>query len=736
MVAGNLSNDKLFNYMEVFYPHIGAAVNQPPPFVLELFSVEQGSGEWKRSGKKSKKQQEYTLWDFWKEGADLSHLKGLQAQARQPESPAKHSPAPFSRFHLPASESKLTKTSKKRSKLAPKPTPEEEDDAQELIAAGYGHLLADVDDYFSDEEAENLEVSENDLVGRPPTDSESEFELDNMPPPPTARDALERQELFLSFFGLKTLPSIPKTKRDVSTLLDDGDVWSFSREERRAVARLIEGEAKRCLDEESIAEFETLTALHETARTKFDEATDNVRVSLLSKIQLVGATTTGAAKLGGVLTGFSPKILVIEEAGQVLEAHVLSSLVPSVEHVIAIGDPLQLRPSVNTYELSMDNRRGRELFRFDMSLMERLALAGLPMSQLLVQRRMAPNISSLIRNALYPSLQDHETVAAYPEVAGMQKNLFFLDHSNKEAGGGDSGSSKTNRFEAEMACDLALYLLKQGPYKKEGDIVILCAYLGQMIEIRDMLKGKVEVIIDERDQDKLVQTMGDEESAGPDLPPNTVARTVSLNSQIYLRTVDNFQGEEAKIVILSLVRNAGSADVLDPKTNATIGFLRSNNRSNVALSRAQHGMYILGNAEQLAGASDMWRSVVNDLADQGAVGPGFPICCKRHGQVVFIDAPGKLPLVSPNGGCNQPCDKTLVKCGHKCTRACHPDDEEHETFQCREKCSRVHSVCGHPCERRCYENCGNCLVRRENVELPCGHVADVFWYVFIPQWPA
>jgi superfamily I DNA and/or RNA helicase len=47
--------------------------------------------------------------------------------------------------------------------------------------------------------------------------------------------------------------------------------------------------------------------------------------------------------------GFAPKILVIEEAGQVLEAHVLSTLFPSIQHVIAIGDPLQLRPTVNCY---------------------------------------------------------------------------------------------------------------------------------------------------------------------------------------------------------------------------------------------------------------------------------------------------------------------------------------------------------------------------------------------------
>jgi superfamily I DNA and/or RNA helicase len=49
------------------------------------------------------------------------------------------------------------------------------------------------------------------------------------------------------------------------------------------------------------------------------------------------------------MQAFAPKVLVIEEAGQVMEAHVLSTLFPSVEHVIAIGDPLQLRPNINTY---------------------------------------------------------------------------------------------------------------------------------------------------------------------------------------------------------------------------------------------------------------------------------------------------------------------------------------------------------------------------------------------------
>ena len=41
-------------------------------------------------------------------------------------------------------------------------------------------------------------------------------------------------------------------------------------------------------------------------------------------------------------------------------------------------------------------------------------------------------------------------------------------------------------------------------YGGEGDIVVLCAYLGQLARVRDALADKVAVIIDERDQRELL----------------------------------------------------------------------------------------------------------------------------------------------------------------------------------------------------------------------------------------
>src|SRR5687768_12595245 len=54
--------------------------------------------------------------------------------------------------------------------------------------------------------------------------------------------------------------------------------------------------------------------------------------------------------------------------------------------------------------LSMDHPQGKLLYKFDMSLMERLSHAGMSMSRLNVQRRMRPTIADLIRYGATDSL--------------------------------------------------------------------------------------------------------------------------------------------------------------------------------------------------------------------------------------------------------------------------------------------------------------------------------------------
>lgn len=77
--------------------------------------------------------------------------------------------------------------------------------------------------------------------------------------------------------------------------------------------------------------------------------------------------------------------------------------------------------------------------------------------------------------------------------------------------------------------------------------------------------------------------------------------------KIKITSVDNFQGEESKIILLSLVRN-------NPQGN--IGFLSIHNRVCVALSRAKEGMYIMGNINLLTRQSQVNQFQNSDITHE------------------------------------------------------------------------------------------------------------------------
>ena len=103
-----------------------------------------------------------------------------------------------------------------------------------------------------------------------------------------------------------------------------------------------------------------------------DKIEDEVKLRCLRDAHIIGVTTTGLARNLNMLRLLRSKVVLCEEAGEVLESHLLSALLPSVEHAILIGDHLQLRPQVQNYGLSRENRNGGEQYSLDMSLFERL----------------------------------------------------------------------------------------------------------------------------------------------------------------------------------------------------------------------------------------------------------------------------------------------------------------------------------------------------------------------------
>jgi hypothetical protein len=70
----------------------------------------------------------------------------------------------------------------------------------------------------------------------------------------------------------------------------------------------------------------------------------------------------------------------------------------------------------------------------------------------------------------------------------------------------------------------------------------------------------------------------------------------------------------------------------------------------VGLSRAKHGLYIFGNAPELARGSRMWATILKELHESELVGTALPISCHQHPEYIeWVDQPGQLPIVSPDG---------------------------------------------------------------------------------------
>ena len=449
------------------------------------------------------------------------------------------------------------------------------------------------------------------------------------------------------------------------------------------------------------------------------------QIRCLLEAHVVGVTTTGLARNMDVLRRIQAKVMVCEEAGEVLEAQTLTALLPSVEHAILIGDHEQLRPQINNYEFQHTNPSG-EKYSLDVSLFERLVQPKsggwrLPHSSLEIQRRMHPSIAELVRKNLYPSLQDHHSVTTYPEVAGMRKRLFWLDHNNLEDPSDTRQThsfSKTNSWEVEMTAALVTHFVRQGTYSSE-DIAVLTPYLGQLQKLNKRLQSSFEILVGDRDQDDMAAKglkFSDREGSGE---RSAMVQKSTLRQALRLATVDNFQGEEAKVVIISLVRC---------NIEHKCGFLKTSNRINVLLSRAQHGMYIIGNIDT-ARPVPMWDMVIEILDKGQNIGKALPLCCPRHPATsIEVSAPDDFSVFAPEGGCEKKCILRLP-CGHACINRCH-SDACHMAVRCLERCQRTKKGCDHACPKVCGDKCDEkCQAPVPNVELPCGHIQTVACHV-------
>lgn len=287
---------EISNHLTIHFPEFQACLDEPTAWISVVYEYTSDTSGWQNVGGGEAVS---SMWRFWKDGHDLQHLRTLATK------PRKAVPAPVAttvnQFAALQIEDDQSSNDSAEADDAPVPVGSASD------MWSFMFVKPDIESW------EEASITDRGSVSDTETDASDNFTRPGQHDSNTTRqtsisDAVQDGESFCSFFGFGTLPAIPQTDRDLDVLLADGDIWSFSMEERRRVAEFITAQAKADVDEESLALFEMLTRKHAEARRAHEEAVANVsiaiaagqneltgqrRVSMMQKVKLLGSTTTG-----------------------------------------------------------------------------------------------------------------------------------------------------------------------------------------------------------------------------------------------------------------------------------------------------------------------------------------------------------------------------------------------------------------------------------------------------------
>lgn len=183
-------------------------------------------------------------------------------------------------------------------------------------------------------------------------------------------------------------------------------------------------------------------------------------------------------------------------------------------------------------------------------------------------------------------------------VIDPEHHIYFVDCEERESSAYEGSTSKVNEQEAQVAIELLRQLdsasgdlVKSGKFKvnkekridERPSVGVICTYGDQAGLIKKKRKGKQFNYFSGKQDEKLI-----------------------------ISTVDDFQGDERDIIILSMVRNPAPGKKFD------LEFLKKFERINVALSRARKLLVVVGARKFLSdcGIIDMPDMEGNHSADK------------------------------------------------------------------------------------------------------------------------
>jgi hypothetical protein len=320
------------------------------------------------------------------------------------------------------------------------------------------------------------------------------------------------------------------------------------------------------LDGAGISEFRKMLSLSAEWKLRFGVGAD-FQTALMASTNLVAGTCIGVVGYRGAHE-VAYDLCILDEASKATATEALVPLSRSRRWIL-VGDLQQLPPFQD------EALRNRELLeRFDLSpddlgvtLFSHL-LRSAPTeakARLSSQRRMVRAIGDLISACFYDRTIETKTDRVDPElIAYLGRPVLWISTSRMS-----KRSQEPVRGSIQNAAegDQVLRWLKKldtfaGEHDKTYSVCVLTPYSGQIAAL----------------QRRIVPEQ---------------ARLSHL--KIEVKTVDAYQGKEADIAILSLVRS---------NTSNTLGFLKEHERLNVALSRGRLALLIIGDKDFLKRAKE------------------------------------------------------------------------------------------------------------------------------------
>lgn len=298
-----------------------------------------------------------------------------------------------------------------------------------------------------------------------------------------------------------------------------------------------------------------LPFLHVTGDTK-----GLPRISEERSVTLLTFGLVGSPALHCVLDVTRVGAVLVDEASQAWSglALILDRTFCSMRRLHLFGDDRQLPPVLSPHAKSplaeVCSLHVRSMF-------DDAKDGGAPFSELIVQHRMPLRLAAFISFYVY----ENKLVSA-ERVSARTNAVAWL--SLRSTQGYKPGSlSPQNPAEAKLICRLVEHI--EGLAALRGmTTVILTPYAAQRVLIE-----------------------------------NTCSHSSALGGRWDVKTVDSFQGREADIIIISMVRTDGKA-----------GFLKDVRRANVMLSRAKSRLFIVGDqASWKRSECPIWRALALDF---------------------------------------------------------------------------------------------------------------------------